>query len=308
MPVSIAQLPIGRGPLLVIGGAEDPDIERAVVLPRFVELAGGADSHVLVCAGATTHADETNRAYAKAFGALGAGAVETLPFDSRDEADSAEALAALERATAVFLTGGDQLRLTHIVSGTAFGQRLAERSAAGMPIGGTSAGAAALSGTMIAHGDGNTVCRACVHLSPGLALWPGALVDTHFDRSGRVHRVMSALAQNPGVLGVGLDEDTAVEVRPEGELRVYGRGVAFVFDARGARSNVADERATTPISLTGLSVHVLAHGFGYDLTERRPLDPVPPDEPAPNAHEDDDRDGPDTGDSAETPAADAPGA
>jgi cyanophycinase len=141
-----------------------------------------------------------------------------------------------------------------------------------------------------------------------LALWPGALVDTHFDRSGRVHRVMAALAQNPGVLGVGLDEDTAVEVHPEGTLRVVGRGVAFLFDARGARSNVADESATAPIALTGLAVHVLADGYGFDLDTRRVLDPVPPDEHAPDAHTGDDpeRDGPEPGDDAQTPEAAVP--
>jgi cyanophycinase len=182
-------------------------------------------------------------------------------------------LDALERATGVFFTGGDQLRLTAVVPGTAFGERLRERFRQGLFVAGTSAGAAAVAGTMIIGGRGSIVCRACVDLAPGLGLWPETVVDTHFDRSGRVHRLMAAIAQNPGVLGIGLDEDTAVEVTPAGEMTVVGRGNVFIFDGRVRHSNVADVPEDEAIAMTHSTLHVLAAGYGLNLTTMEPTLP-----------------------------------
>lgn len=264
-----------RGPLLVIGGAEDPDDDDLCLLPHLVEMAGGKQARLLVSAASTAHPRETLRDYKKVFEKIGVAEVMPFAMDTRDEVDAPKALKALERATGVFFTGGDQLRLTAVLSGTVFSERLLERFQDGLFVAGTSAGAAAVAGTMIIGGQGSVVCRACVDLAPGLGLWPETVVDTHFDRSGRVHRLMAAIAQNPGVLGIGLDEDTGVEVTPEGRMTVVGRGNVLIFDGRIRHSNVADVAEDEPIAMTHSTLHVLAPGYGMDLTTMEPTLPEP---------------------------------
>lgn len=236
-------------------------------------MAGGKKARLLISAASTTHPAETIAEYTAVFEALGVAEVVGFAMDTRLEVDAPEVLEALERATCVFFTGGDQLRLTATVAGTLFGERLMERSQAGLFIAGTSAGAAAVAGTMITGGHGSIVCRDCVDLAPGLGLWPETVVDTHFDRSGRVHRLMAAIAQNPGVLGIGLDENTGVEVSPKGQMTVVGRGNVFVFDGRIRHSNVADVAGDAPIAMTHSILHVLASGYGLDLRTMEPTLP-----------------------------------
>ena len=275
MPTTSKITNLKRGPLLVVGGAEDPDDDDLCILPRLVERAGGKKARLLVSAAPTTHPGETLRDYKAVFEQIGVGEVMPFAMDTRENVDAPEVLEALDRATGVFFTGGDQLRLTAVVAGTEFGAHLQERFQKGLFVAGTSAGAAAVAGTMITGGRGSTVCRECVDLAPGLGLWPETIVDTHFNRSGRVHRLMAAIVQNPGVLGIGIDENTAVEVSAKGEMTVLGRGNVFVFDGRVRHSNVADIPADTPIAMTYSTLHVLAAGYGMDLRTMEPTLPKP---------------------------------
>lgn len=272
---------IRSGKLLVIGGAEDKDEAHMRILPRLVELAGGRDARIMVCAVATEEPEETLREYAGVFRKLGAAAVDKVSLRDRTEGETETTLQALDKATCFFLTGGDQLRITTVLAGTTLGDRLRERhEREGLLIAGTSAGAAAMSGTMISGGEGGTVRRADVELSPGLGFWPGVTVDSHFDRSGRVHRVLAVFGQNPDILGVGIDEDTAVEVVPGQRFTVLGRRSVLVFDGRISHSNAADARPDEPMTLVGAKVHVLAAGYGFDLREKRVL--LPDGRPAPD--------------------------
>jgi cyanophycinase len=265
-----------RGPLLVIGGAEESvDLDRAVVLRRLVAMAGGKKARLLISAASTTHPQETLEGYKAVFEKLGVAEVMGFAMETRDEANAPEAVEALDRATGVFFTGGDQLRLTAVVAGTEFGARLQERYQSGLFVAGTSAGAAAVAGTMITGGQGGIVCRECIDLAPGLGLWAETVVDTHFDRSGRVHRLMAAIVQNPGVLGIGINEDTAVEVSPKGQMTVVGSGNVFVFDGRIRHSNAADVAGDEPISMTYSTLHVLGAGYGMDLVAMEPTLPAP---------------------------------
>lgn len=259
------------GKLLVIGGNEDPDEDDMVILPRLVELAGGARARLLVCAAASAEPDETLERYRQVFEKIGVNELITLPIRERADAEAAETVEALNRATGVFFTGGDQLRIPPKIAGTAFGERLVERHGEGLFVSGTSAGAAVLSGTMIIRGDGDTVRRDGVEMAPGLALWPHSVIDTHFDRSGRVHRLLAVVAQHPGILGVGLDEDTAVEVEPGERFTVVGRGTAIVLDGRVTYTTAAEAGPTEPIALFGVSTHVLPAGCGLDLGSHVPF-------------------------------------
>jgi cyanophycinase len=263
-----------RGRLLLIGGNEDMDERDMRILPRMLELAGGRKSRILVCAAASAEPERSLEAFRKDLEKLGVGEVFRSPLNSREEAESDELIDMLERSTAVLLTGGDQLRATSMMAGTRFGDRLKERhQCEGLLIAGTSAGAAAMSSTMIIRGIGDTVRRDAVELAPGLGLLRDITVDTHFDRGGRVHRLMTVLAQNPATLGLGIDEDTAAEIGPNRKLTVWGKGVVMVFDARGIHTNAAEVTGREAIALTDVRVHVLPQGFGLDLKTLTPIIP-----------------------------------
>jgi cyanophycinase len=263
-----------RGRLLLIGGNEDMDERDMRILPRLVELAGGSKSSILVCAAASAEPERSLEAFRKDLEKLGVGEVLRSPLNSRAEAESDELIDMLERCTAVLLTGGDQLRATSMMAGTRFGDRLKERhQREGLLIAGTSAGAAAMSSTMIIRGIGDTVRRDAVELAPGLGLLRDITVDTHFDRGGRVHRLMTVLAQNPATVGIGIDEDTAIEITPNRKLTVWGKGIVMVFDGRAAHTNAADVTGREAMALTDVKVHVLPERYGLDLKTLTPIVP-----------------------------------
>jgi cyanophycinase len=263
-----------RGRLLLIGGNEDMDESDMRILPHLVSLAGGRQSRILVCAAASSEPEHSLEAFRRVLQKIGVAEVYRSPLNSRQEAESDELFKILEESTAVLLTGGDQLRATSMMAGTRFGERLKERyQTDGLVVAGTSAGAAAMSSTMIIRGIGDTVRRDAVELAPGLGLLRDITVDTHFDRGGRVHRLMTVLAQNPATLGLGIDEDTAAEIGPNRKLTVWGKGVVMVFDARGIHTNAAEVTGREAIALTDVRVHVLPQGFGLDLKTLTPIVP-----------------------------------
>ena len=262
------------GTLLIIGGAEDPDEDNLKILPHLVKLAGGKRARIIVCAAATAEPDESLRNYRELFRRLGVKEVVDAPFDDRCEGEDPKLLEALERATAVFLIGGDQLRITSLLAGTPFDQRLRERFGnEKLLVAGTSAGAAAMSSTMIIRGTGHSVRRCAVELAPGLGYMRDMTIDTHFDRRGRIQRVMAIFAQNPATLGIGIDGDTAIEVRPSDRFEVIGSGVVFVFDGRVTHTNAAQVSDQDPLALTDAKVHVLPEGYGFNLRTKRPIIP-----------------------------------
>jgi cyanophycinase len=263
-----------RGRLLLIGGNEDMDEQDMRILPTLVRHAGGDNARLLVCAAASSDPDKSLQAYAKVFKKIGAERVECSPLNSREEANSDELMAMFEQCTGVFFTGGDQLRITSLMAGTRFGKRVKDRfQQEGFFVSGTSAGAAAASSTMIIRGIGDTVRRDAVELAPGLGYLRDATVDTHFDRGGRVHRLMTVFAQNPAMMGIGIDEDTALDLAPNGKFTVLGRGVVMVFDGHVTHTNAAEVSGRDAIALTDVRVHVLPEKYGFDVRARTPIIP-----------------------------------
>jgi cyanophycinase len=264
-----------RGPLIAIGGAEDKVRERTI-LRYFLETAGGADASVVVLATAS-EVPETGERYADLFYSLNADSVEVLRIATREDALAAggEAAELLEYATGLFITGGSQLRLSSALGGTAVEAAIQARHAAGMVVAGTSAGAAFLSAHMIALGDsGATPRRRLVHLAPGLGLAENVVIDQHFRRRDRLGRLLTALSYHPGMLGVGIDEDTAALFDTEGSLRVLGAGAVTVVDAQGMRytDSHAMQRGQ-PLAMLGVRLDVLTAGCQYRLAERRAYPP-----------------------------------
>jgi len=247
--------------LLIIGGAAGPGL-----LGRFVSLAGGAAARIVVIATASSAPAEAEKAHREAFTALGAGEVRSLRLSTRSDAQREQPL--LKAATGIFFTGGDQERISSVIGGTTADAELQRHPL----IGGTSAGAAVMSGTMIVEGDAPGVTRASVRTGPGLELLPGVLIDQHFAERGRVNRLLSAVALAPHELGLGIDEDTAILTDGD-RFEVLGSGAVTVVDA-GAATDIRVP-ARGPITLTGARVHVLAAGHTFHLTGRRPVVDAP---------------------------------
>lgn len=258
-----------EGSLLLIGGAERRD-EDAPLLHHLVGMAGGDRARLLVCAAATREPEETLETYRETLAAARPEELWLEPLQERSACEDPRVLDALEAATAVFFTGGDQYRLASLLSGTTFGELVRERlERKELIVAGSSAGAAAMSSTMIVSGGGGArVRRSDVNLGVGLGYLPDAVIDTHFHGRGRIHRLLSVLAQYPQILGVGIDEDTAADIRIGRDLRVLGSGAVTLFDGRSGQSNAADACEEESLALTGVVVHVLPSGWSFDLRSR----------------------------------------
>jgi cyanophycinase len=205
-----------------------------------------------------------------AFRALGAGNVQYLHHEQPEDGEARTTLEALDRADGVFFTGGGQVRLVTTLAGTSFESRLRERHGQGLPVGGTSAGAAALSALMIASGDGLRAPRPLsVQLLPGFGLLPGVIVDQHFSERCRFGRLLTAVLQNPTMLGFGVDEITAFLLDAHDRVSVIGEGTLTIVDAAELRGTQLAEGAwDEPIPFADMRVHVLAEGWSFDLARR----------------------------------------
>jgi cyanophycinase len=263
------------GLVMAIGGAEDK-VREKIVLRRFVAEAGGPDASIVVLATAS-EMPETGDRYADLFYGLDAGRVEVLRIRTREDAldAQAETFEVLEDASAFFMTGGSQLRISSALGGTPLAALLRRRHAEGMVVAGTSAGAAVLSQHMISMGEsGGTPRRRLVQMAMGLGFAPDLLVDQHFRRRDRMGRLVTALSYNPEPLGLGVDEDTAAMIGADGVLTVLGAGAVTVVDASGLR--FTDSHAVhrgQPVAMLGLKVDFLVTGCRYDTRRRVALAP-----------------------------------
>jgi cyanophycinase len=261
--------------LLVIGGAEDPDEDDMTILPKLVEMAGGKNARIIVCSSPSESPEEKVDTYGELFEKIGVAEVIGAPITDRHQAEDPELLKALERATAVFFTGGDQLRLTALIAGTEFCETIRSRLFGdGLVVAGTSAGAAAMSSVMLIAGSNDgTVRRQDVSLAPGLGYWRDTVVDTHFNQRGRVSRLMTIFAHNPNVLGIGIDENTAIDLVPGDRFTVIGEGVVMVFNGRVTHTNAPDARDDQTLAITDSALHTLPNGYGFNLRTKRPILP-----------------------------------
>jgi cyanophycinase len=254
----------GTGRLVIIGGGEDRGCGTGV-LDRFAELAGGEAARIILVTTATGVPEEVHAEYERVFRKLGVTRIRELRLHGRADADSPAAEAVLRDATGVFICGGDQSRLRTLV-GSRCNEVLRERLAAGLAVAGTSAGATALGRTMILGGAGPGVAAATVRTGPGLGLLPGVLIDMHFAARGRLPRLLSAVALNPGHIGVGIDDNTAILVEGS-SFEVLGTGVVTVADAQDA-TVVHAAGDYDPITLFGVRLHLMPAGCVYDIPAR----------------------------------------
>ena len=274
MPERIDREIIG-GHLLVIGGAEDKYNERRI-LKKFLGLAGGENAEVLIVPVASDFPEFAADVYTQAFRNLGVANPRVLRATSRQDVYQADPDELLDGVTGVFMTGGDQMRLVSILGGTKFAEKLRKIvRGTGIVLAGTSAGAAAMSTSMIVRGESTPhPQKDSVRLSPGLGFIKNIIIDQHFTERGRISRLITAVSYNPYNLGIGIDENTAIILDGHGILEVYGQGATTIVDGSAISYNeIAEVSSHEAFSVCGVQLHVLRDGLIYDYLERHPLQP-----------------------------------
>jgi len=264
------------GYLMLIGGAEDK-LRQRQILTRFTTLAGGTEARVAVISTASSLGDEATDLYRAIFGQLGITDVRGLRPLTRDDANRADVCEAVADVTGIFMTGGNQLRLSSVIGGTQLGHAIQDRHRAGAIVAGTSAGASAISAHMVAFGtSGATPKQRMTQMSAGLGLLPGVIVDQHFEERHRLGRLLALIAQSPALLGLGIDEDTALLVSPSGIGEVLGRGSVTILDPARLQTDAYEVKRHRPIMVSGVVLHSLPSGYRFDLRKRRLLAPLRP--------------------------------
>ncbi len=268
--IAAAQEAVPPGHLILIGGGEKP----AVAMRKFVELAGGPSAPIVAIPTASGD-PEIVPYYLELFQEeYGCTNVEVLDIKSRDDAARSDWADIVANARGIFFSGGDQSRITRALLDTPVGAAIAVAFARGAVIGGTSAGTACQSALMITGNGDFTVIRAnSVELVPGFGFFRGVIVDQHSIARRRSNRLASVILEHPDLLGVGVDEDTAVWVRPDGTFEVMGAGSVLVLDASAATiSRQPGEQGKDVLGVRDMRVHILLPGERFDLGSRTVLD------------------------------------
>lgn len=261
-----------RGALIAIGGHEDKEGDRVILRAVAERLHGGR----LVIATVASHEPEGYfDAYREAFEPLGVTDLVELYIDDREETADDAHREIIAGAAGIFFTGGDQLRIVSQMGDTPLESLVRELHARGGVVAGTSAGASAQSETMLVRGTGAESHRiGDLHMAPGLGLIPDVIIDQHFAERGRIGRLLGAVAHNPRLLGIGIDEDSAIVVEGK-RFSVIGSGAVTVVDAEQVtRSNIAEAEPDRVLSMHHVILHALSAGDVFDLAERRPLAPL----------------------------------
>ncbi len=262
-----------KGPLIAIGGAEDKS-SRADILRRVLAMSEKDAPVVGVITTASSIPGHVFNSYRTTFCAISTAEILDIRIRDRDDAASEDNVEMIRSCDIIFLSGGDQMRLTYILGATAAMAAIRTRHAEGGVIAGTSAGAACLSQTMVYGGSaGDSLRKGAVRMSAGFGLVGGVIIDTHFLERGRFSRLMEVGATNPEYLGLGIGEDSAVLF--EGNvIRAFGSGHTIVIDSSEVTgSNVFDLEDGEAVSVHNVIMHALVNGYGYNLTDRRVLGP-----------------------------------
>lgn len=275
------------GKLIAIGGAEDKGAQENKgdffrnnlnfielgILKRVVEEAGGHDAHIEVITTASTIPYEVGENYLDAFGKLGCTNIGLLHIRTRADAQKPDFLQRIKNCHAVMFSGGNQLRLSTIFGGTAFLQILLERyqNDEGFLVAGTSAGAMAMSNTMIYEGNAALAhLKGEIKITTGLGFIDDVIIDSHFEKRGRFGRLAQAVASNPQCIGIGLGEDTGMLITNGNDMEAIGSGLVMIVDGHDImHSNIADIPDGNPISVENIKVHLCANGNGFLLNQRK---------------------------------------
>ena len=258
-----------RGKLMIIGGHEDKEGDRLILTALARHVGHGK---LVVATVASEQPDELWKTYHPLFKQLGVREVAHLDVGSRQQAKEERSVSVLDGATGVFFNGGDQLKITSQLGDSPIYERIHEIYRKGGVIAGTSAGASVMAETMMVSGEGDASSRiGDLRMAPGFGLLPGVIIDQHFAERGRIGRLIGAVAQNPRIVGVGIDEDTAIVCAPERCFEVIGAGAVYVLDGADITdTNLTAEATDRTLSVYGIRLHVLTMGDVYLLASREP--------------------------------------
>jgi len=277
---------VPRGRLISIGGNEDKGTEpepnyaqknnlnffELQILSRIVQETGGPHSSIEIITSASSIPEEVGQNYRDAFGKMGCTQVGVMDIRNREDAQSPEMIERIRNCNGVMFSGGNQLRLSSIFGGTEFLKVLMDRYVhENFVIAGTSAGAMAMSNTMIYQGSSSgALLKGEVKITTGLGFIRDVIFDSHFDKRGRFGRLAQAVASNPSCLGIGLGEDTGLLISEGNHMEAIGSGLVIIIDGHKIKhSNIADLQEGSPISIENIIVHVLTKGNAFNLKERK---------------------------------------
>lgn len=258
---------VAEGTLMAIGGAEDK-MDDKVILSSFAHYAGGKDARIAVVPTASSIEDAGNR-YKAIFLGMGVESAEVVYIGNREDANAESQIATLDDATGIFLTGGNQVRLSVLIGGTRFEETVRRKHREGVVIAGTSAGASILSAHMVAGGAGGAVPKQrMAQMVAGFGLISNVIIDQHFRQRNRIGRLLALVATNPGLLGIGVDEDTAAVFHNDGHMDVIGRHSVTIVDGSEMYSDIYRVKGHREVTVSNARLHVLPAGRGFDLNAR----------------------------------------
>ena len=261
--------------LVAIGGNEDKEKDLDV-LKQTVLLTDKKDPYIELITTASSMPEESGASYIAAFEKIGIKNVKIMDIRIRGQTKNSEYVERLNNADVIFFTGGDQLRITSILGGTPVLETIKSRYYnEKCVIAGTSAGASAMSETMIYEGEiCEALCKGKVQLTSGIGLVENVVIDSHFIKRGRFSRLMDIVTANPGSIGLGLGEDTGVVIRQGHLLESIGSGLTVIFDGQHIKyTNISDIQIGEAIAVENVCVHTLVKGHGYNLLTRRYITP-----------------------------------
>ncbi len=263
--------PKPKGTLIPIGGAEDKK-DKKEILCRVIKETGKKNPKICLITLATNLPKEVAKDYKDAFKDIGHTQISIIHYEKHSEADTSKNIDAIKKCDLVLFSGGDQLKLSSLLGGTKLLETIKTRyyDEAKFVIAGTSAGAAAMSDTMIISGSSkDAMIKGELELTNGLDFINSVFIDTHFTERGRFGRIIQTVTCNPGVLGIGLGEDTAIVVYKGEELEVIGSGLVIIADGTEIKYTDLTERSYgESITVEGIRMHVLGQGKCFLLTEK----------------------------------------
>ncbi|CAA9575930.1 MAG: Cyanophycinase [uncultured Thermomicrobiales bacterium] len=264
---SIPDPTVRKGVLMPIGGAEDK-LDDKIILSTFAQLAGGKSARIAIVPTASS-IETAGLRYKAIFLGMGVESAEVIYIGNREDANNPAVVDSIDSATGVFLTGGNQMRLSAMIGGTRFERMVREANQRGVVVAGTSAGASILSAHMVALGaSGGTPKLRMAQMVAGFGLISDVIIDQHFRQRDRIGRLLALVASNPGLLGIGIDEDTAAIIDDQGTIEVIGRHSITIVDGSEIFSDIFQVKAYGEITVSNARLHVLTPGRRFDMRNR----------------------------------------
>ena len=267
---------IPKGILVAVGGKEDKENDLDI-LRKIPELIDNDNPIIEIITTASGWPNKTGEGYLNAFEKIGLTNASVLHIKTRDDANNNEYIERVRKADIIFFTGGDQLKITSILGGSPILEEVRRKYFnEKCVIAGTSAGASAMSDTMIYGGESHeALCKGTVQMTGGVGLIKRMIIDSHFIKRGRFSRLMEIVSSNPGYIGLGLGEDTGVIIRNGHILEAIGNGLVVIFDGHGIKyTNISSLKDGEAIAVEAVLVHTLVKGHGFDALTREYLKPL----------------------------------